>query len=218
MHKYYFATEGVDWSAWENDMDAAFARVVAATPEKRMIGFKLIYQDVHEENMVKFLDFAARREITIIHLVRESALNKLASVGFLPKQKLYHSTNATEVEELKHTAAITMPLQFAVDKIVELDREHENWSRHIRLTPGLFSMKVVYEQVMSAPMLERTMQIINPGLSKGTISWVKNEDESALKQLHLPRCDAHIANTAEIMAELHDSPTPLACDLLSRLG
>ena len=77
----------VTWAEWQTEAEGAFAALRkkqgchggGAGDQQRAIGFQLMYDQVPPQHTGRFLEYVASRNITVLHLVREATVLRLAS-------------------------------------------------------------------------------------------------------------------------------------------
>jgi len=84
----------ISWEDWKRDAENAFNRLTckAQKGQHGMVGFKLMYDQVPVQFIDKFLEWLQQQDITVVQLVREATILRIASQHHL---SVAHTTNAT---------------------------------------------------------------------------------------------------------------------------
>ena len=68
----------VSWHSWVKDVNHAFQALqeehCQGVLTRQAVGFKLMYDQVPEHLISKFLEYVAQHNITVLHLVREATI------------------------------------------------------------------------------------------------------------------------------------------------
>eukprot|EP00316_Scyphosphaera_apsteinii_P016817 CAMPEP_0119314000 /NCGR_PEP_ID=MMETSP1333-20130426/31227_1 /TAXON_ID=418940 /ORGANISM="Scyphosphaera apsteinii, Strain RCC1455" /LENGTH=202 /DNA_ID=CAMNT_0007319009 /DNA_START=372 /DNA_END=980 /DNA_ORIENTATION=- len=92
----------VSWQSWAADAHNAFQTMqkqYCMGLRKAVVGYKLMYDQVPNHLIPDFLQFVAQHNITVVHLVREATILRLASHH---QSSISHSNNATLVAKLHY--------------------------------------------------------------------------------------------------------------------
>jgi hypothetical protein len=207
----------VTWAQWSTALKAAFATVrkefCPPGSHRRTVGFKLMYDQVPYQLVPQFLSFLESNEVTVLHLVREAAVLRLASD--IQSRGLQHSSDANELAS--HAAA---PWQWDTktgENIRALEWLNAAWSNLLRFSPDIRYHYVAYEQLIGPKRDNYFRELIRvtggPGLPGSSSPFADVPGE--LLMLHEPTCEERVEQYAQLATELGGTRTRMACAMLA---
>ena len=220
------ALTAVSWLTYQKNFDDAFAEVCQFNPAEA-IGFKLMYDQVppHFFDDGNMAGYFRRNNVSVLHLVREAKILKLASQYNNRQQKKIfgsmHTANATIAEKFRITAQKMPWDNHTVDVMLELEKFSQDIQKKIHFMPLVPDFYFTYESLLHEK--ERLSQIHQVSYFLTGNARTKNvqieKTESMLEKLHESICSDRIENYNEFRThpKVRDSRSAAACDLVLNL-
>jgi hypothetical protein len=203
----------VSWGMWEADLNQTFSTLREegcaghAGSGSATVGFKLMYDQVPYHLVPQFLLYLRKHKVTVLHMVREASVLRLASSG--QSHGLMHSNDANEVAS--HEADPWEWHEKTEDNIRAIERLNEAWANLLRLNPKIRYHYVAYEQLISpqrdAYFRELALFAGAPGPILSPFENVPGE----LVALHEPTCEQRVKKYAQLADRLAGTRTLVAC-------
>ena len=208
------------WDKYEKDLDDAFAKV-CRTSSSPIIGFKLMYDQVPAEFILTenpfespFAQYLQRNKISVIHLVREAKILRLASAYNSKKQKGTHARDEETAKAFRD--AEKMPWDSStIKKVLALEEASKKWNNFVHFLPNVPDFRVSYEYLVAETELQLA-QILG-FLYLPTLTYFPEVRlETTYLQLHEPACSDRVENYAEFARDkkFRSSETFAACYML----
>lgn len=219
----------VSWSTYQKDLDNAFAEACKFNPAEA-IGFKLMYNQLPQQffddgNMAGYF---RRNNVSVLHLVREAKILKLAS-EYNNQQQINmfdtharHTTNATLAEKFRITAQKMPWDNHTVDKMLALEKRSQDIQKKIHFMPHVANFYLTYESLLHEKERLSQIRLISYFLRKNvrTKNVQVEKTESMLKKLHESICSDRIENYDEFRTHerVRESRSVAACDFIQSLS
>ena len=156
----------------------------------------------------QFLGFLETHEVTVLHLVREASVLRLASNE--QSSGLMHSSDANDVASHE-----TAPWQWdnsTAENIRALERLDDAWANVLRLNPKIRYHYVAYEQLISPQRDVYFTELAHiTGAPRPSFADVPGE----LIPLHEPTCEERVAQYSELEHQILGTRTHRACLMLA---
>ena len=201
----------VSWESWVASLEEAFSSLReegCAGSDRTTAGFKLMYNQVPHHLVPQFLGFLETHEVTVLHLVREASVLRLASNE--QSSGLMHSSDANDVASHE-----TAPWQWdnsTAENIRALERLDDAWANVLRLNPKIRYHYVAYEQLISPQRDVYFTELAHiTGAPRPSFADVPGE----LIPLHEPTCEERVAQYSELEHQILGTRTHRACLMLA---
>ena len=202
----------VSWDVWVNDANRAFQLLQKENCQgiltRRAVGFKLMYDQVPEHLISNFLEYVAQHNITVLHLVREAVILRLASHA---QTSVSQSNNASFVATLRYQKWNPKDPSLVVDQIKRTESVDAAWRRLLLFNPLIKYHYVSYEQ-LTGPWKQMYLEelIRFTGVEANAAALVPHE----LVQLHEGTCSERVHEYANFATLLGETQTTAACAML----
>jgi len=231
--KYSFKTNDgtistVEWSTYKQDLDAAFNEVCRTNPATS-IGFKLMYNQIPPQFMAdgSFESYLKEYGVSILHLVREAKILKLASAynnrHQKKKLKSMHTKNASIIALYRDTPKMPWT-NGTINEMLELEDISVKWQTKIHFMPLVPDYYLSYESLLveeeRREYLRQVFNFLSPATAvegqQGSMRKDEIQDNSTLLQLHEPLCTDRIERYELFRNQplVHGSRSIAACDLI----
>ena len=202
----------VSWDVWVNDANRAFQLLQKENCQgiltRRAVGFKLMHDQVPEHLISNFLEYVAQHNITVLHLVREAVILRLASHA---QTSVSQSNNASFVATLRYQKWNPKDPSLVVDQIKRTESVNAAWRRLLLFNPLIKYHYVSYEQ-LTGPWKQMYLEelIRFTGVEANAAALVPHE----LVQLHEGTCSERVHEYANFATLLGETQTTAACAML----
>lgn len=202
----------VSWDVWVEDANRAFRVLREENCERtltpRAVGFKLMYDQVPEQLIPNFLQYVAQYNITVLHLVREAVILRLASHA---QTSVAHSYNASFVATLRYEKWRPEDTHRVADQIIQMESINAAWRRLLLFNPRIKYHYVSYEQLTGPWKRMYLEELIRfAGVEADPSAVVPHE----LVQLHGGTCSDRVHEYAKFETLLGETQTAAACAML----
>lgn len=204
----------VTWQQYQKDLDEAFAEACEYNPATS-IGFKVMYdlippQFIKDKRLQTYL---RDNGVSIIHLVREAKILKLASAHDVRERGgVHHTINASEIRE---TSSLKWD-ETVVQQILVLEKVSLEWQNKIhKMTPLVPNYYVSYEYILGEENRKQVLAQVVSFVLESFDPDIKVAEGTLLKQSS-SSCSSRIANYKEFRAheKVINSRSAVACNLI----
>jgi LPS sulfotransferase NodH len=108
-------------------------------PDVSTVGYKLMYDQAKKFEMV--LEYMKKKDVHVIHIVRNNVLKTLISMMSARKRRLFHTTASVKVEK------VYISTRLILRKLQKIQKQNTFWEK---LMSDQFSnyLKILYEDLM----------------------------------------------------------------------
>ena len=227
--------ETLKWEEYQQTLDTIFEGLCRENPTVS-IGFKLMYDQIPRrfiwEDSNEFESYVQENNISVLHLVREAHILKLASDYSNKVQKpTYHTTNASKALALRKTPKMPWDGK-TIKKVLKQEKLAQVWQQKFHFMASVPYHYLSYENLLNAHdrhhYLSQAIDFLTPTLveknesghitSMSTMGHTLRWDADPLLQLHESKCSDRIQNYDEFRKhpDLQGSRTIAACDLIDK--
>ena len=166
------------------------------------------------------VEYLAKKNVSVVHLVREASVLRLASMAVAQSANTWHSADAAAAAKEK---AKSTPMSWGNQirlEVTELERENDAWQQAFLAHPGIRYHYLRYEDLLSSELCDPAISGVAAFLGtsvSGSGCAKSNGGGHSLKKLHSTTCSSRMANYEELRAELNGTKTAAACDYLEDL-
>ena len=166
----------------------------------------------------QFARYLRQNNVSVVHLVREAQILKMASaynnVQQMKHLGMMHTVNASIADKFRDTPPLPWD-DTTIDKMLALEYIAAQWQAEIHFMPVVQTHYLSYETLL--PEMERSIRLdqviafLHPSRDD-----VVTTPVNILQQLHEPLCSQRIANYSLFRAheKVKKSRSARACDLL----
>lgn len=202
----------VSWHLWVNDANRAFQSLQEENCRgiltRQAVGFKLMYDQVPEHLISNFLEYVAQYNITVLHLVREAIILRLASHA---QTSVAHSNNSSYVATLHYEKWNPKDRSRVADQIKRMESINAAWRRLLLFNPLIKYHYVSYEQLTGPWKRMYVDELIRfTGVEADAAALIPHE----LVQLHERTCSERVHEYAIFETLLGETQTTAACAML----
>lgn len=202
----------VSWDMWVHDANRAFQSLQQESCQgiltRRAVGFKLMYDQVPKHLISNFLEYVTQYNITVLHLVREAVVLRLASHA---QSSVSHSNNASLVASLSIRKWNPQNMHCIASQIKLLESINTAWRRVLLFNPLIKYHYVSYEQLtgpLKQPYLEELVRFT--GVEADTAAVIPHQ----LVKLHASTCSERMTKYAILETLPGETQTAAACTML----
>ena len=212
LHSRNMTHAQVSWDVWVEDANRAFRALQEKNCERtltpRAVGFKLMYDQVPEQLIPNFLQYVAQYNITVLHLVREAIILRLASHA---QTSVAHSNNSSYVATLHYEKWNPKDRSRVADQIKRMESINAAWRRLLLFNPLIKYHYVSYEQLIGPWKRMYVDELIRfTGVEADAAALPPHE----LVQLHERTCSERVHEYAIFETLLGETQTTAACAML----
>jgi len=114
----------ISWPDYERKLEEAFIRVSSANQESRVSGFKLMFDQIPSKFYSEFAGWLNRRNIHVIHLRRNAALQLASDIQKIERRKVTgenigHVYNSSKIATLHQAARIPVVATYNWVRLLE---------------------------------------------------------------------------------------------------
>jgi hypothetical protein len=220
----------VQWATWHSNINSAFAnlRKKACNDSKDLsmqsqdqknsfmgshvaVGFKLMYDQVPAQLMGKFLSYVAAQNISVVHLVREATVLRLASHQ---QTSVAHTSNATLAQQLHYELMKWTDGQAVAIAVKEIEEMHVKWQLRLQMYPLIRYHYVSYESLLGSLRSFYLAECVR-SLGLHAVDEPYAQIAASLVQLHEPTCEQRVERYHALAPFLNGTRSESACAMLA---
>lgn len=208
----------ITWHDWHTSMDKAFQLVEQSEPDKSIIGFKLLYDQVPMHLRQHFFRYLETYNIFVIHLVREATVLSIASATQLVNGIWTTSNKELAKDVTRQTKLVSFSDEVWVNLVKETENIHHYWTTNLENSVKHKYVFVSYEKLITTDRnisITELLSFLSPGynLLASDVEFLKIDP---IERLHESTCSSRVANYSHIHDLLYNTSTIKACDYLEK--
>ena len=217
----------VDWAEWSGTFHRAMGtlrrhagcQTSATTPSTATataIGFKLMPEQLPDHLVPHFIELVAECNVTMLHVVREAAVLRLASLTAAASSNIFHTASDSVANAERRQPLMWQSGEAVGTAIRELEELNGAWQVRLSLHPRIRYLYASYESLLSPALRDGYFaEMVRFVGAAGALASPLSVLKKGFVPLHESSCEERVHRWEQLAAHLVGTRTEAACAMLA---
>lgn len=211
----------VSWFEFSTELENAFI-IACRTNPVISIGFKLMYDQIPSQLLEddKLEKYLRKNGVSLVHLVREAKILKIASEYSSYQRSKWFADNETEALSFRRDTPKLKWTENIISDMLNLESMSQIWQRRIQFMPHVPVHYLSYEKLLATKDRVEALRQVSAFLTNQIPDSSSIRTATNVFQVHERLCSDRIENYVKFRAhdKVLESGTAAACDMLEFLS